>query len=82
MNGMESGPLRRILSSPSLFPSFKKEKCAILRLSVSASVKGHSPAPSAVQPLALISLKIKGLLWANVNDDENTCASQASLSFN
>jgi hypothetical protein len=23
---MESGPLRRILSSPSLFPSFKKEK--------------------------------------------------------
>lgn len=51
---------------PFFFLPFKREKRAIPCLSVSASVQSL-----AVQCLALISLKIKGQLWANVSDYEN-----------
>lgn len=79
---MESGPLRRILSSPTPFPSFKKEKLTIPLSSALASLQKCSHPPFSAQCVTLISLKIKGQLWANVRDYENTCASHAILSFN
>lgn len=79
---MESGPLRRILSSSTPFPSFKKGKSSIPLSSVLASMQKRSHPAFAVQCVTLISLEIKGQLWANVNDYENTCASHAILSLN
>lgn len=79
---MELGPLRRILSSLSLFPSFQSAKFTILLSPVLTSLQNCSHPPFAVQYVTLISLKIKGQLWANVNDYENACASHAILSFN